>query len=653
MKALHAICSTVLLLLVASVGSAVERVEIVLDASADMWESLEGGQPHFVAVREALQDYVAAAAQRQGRPEIALRIVGGGSSLIGDDWCSDTRLVLSFGVIDSTSWREGLADLLPSGGLPLVHGLDEAVDDLGDAPDRRIVIITAGSDQCHRDVITTIKDIRASIPPIEIRIIGLGLDRTLANAATLLAPTRNLFDSAALPDALEWALQPADTRPPVALQVEVRLAIGASPLTAAAIEFTDSTGGERAYSAIENGRASVQLTPGRYRAKIKLENRPAIELAGLVVGGANQGIDVDLCDCPPVTLDVDPQEPLAGGTVFIEFWGAPAGVTWVELATPDTAFGNYLTRRRAHKGRGEVALDLPDSASEFEARFIFEPQPGVSQLLGVRRFDTLNPRARLKSPEKVENRKPITISWTGPGHPGDHIAVAAIGADSTDYAACRPTTLETGRLTIMAPAEAGDYTITYRSARGRILDRRSLEVFEVLATLEGPASAAPAEEVTIAWTGPDAAQDFVAIAVPGSADDEYLRWVPTAEGNPALLRAPSEPGSYEVRYVRSIDGAVLARRELKVIETEITLRVRKSVAAGTRFRVRWTGTAREGDYLVVAEIGSNARDSLDFSFAASGGKLTLAAPFEPGLYEVRYISGSDHEIVDVAPLTVH
>jgi hypothetical protein len=302
---------------VASVCTAVERVEIVLDASADMWESLDGGQPHFVAVREALLDYVAAAVQRQGRPEIALRIVGGGASLIGDDWCSDTRLVLSFGVIDSTSCREGLADLVPSGGLPLVLGLDEAVKDLGDATDRRIVIITAGSDQCHRDVIRAIKDILASKPPIEIRIIGLGLDRNLANAATLLAPTRNLFDPAALPGALEWALQPADTRPPVARQVEIRLALGASPLTSASIELTDPTGGERAYSAFENGRASVQLTPGRYRAKIQVENRPVIQLAGLVVGGADQGIDVDLCDSPPVTLDVDPQEPLAGGTVYV------------------------------------------------------------------------------------------------------------------------------------------------------------------------------------------------------------------------------------------------------------------------------------------------------------------------------------------------
>jgi Ca-activated chloride channel family protein len=653
-KVLFTILAAAGLLLAAPFCTAVERVEIVLDASAGMWQHLEGGPPHFIAVREALQNYVAAAVQRQGRPEVALRIVGGGSSLTDGDWCRDTRLLLTFGVIDSASCREVLADLVPSGGLPLVYGLEQAVNDLGDAPDkRRIVIITSGSDQCHGDVIAAIRGILAADPPIEIRIIGLGLDRNLANAATLLAPTRNLFDPAALPDALAWALQPADTRPAVARQVEILLTLGVSPLTSASIELTDPTGSERAYAALENGRAGVQLAPGRYRAEIQVENRPVIELAGLVIGGANQTINLGLSESPPVTLEVDPQEPLAGGTAYIGFWGAPAGTTWVELATPETALGSYLARAAARKGRGEVALDLPDSASELEARFIFEPQPGISQLLGVRRFETQFPRARIESPEKVENGKPITISWTGPGHPGDHIAVTAVADDSSDSAICRPTTRNTGSFTTRAPEEPGDYVISYRSARGTILDRRSLEVFEVLATLGGPDSAAPAEELSIPWTGPDVPQDFISIAFPGADDDEYLRWVPTEEGNPARLRAPSEPGIYEIRYVRSVDSAVLARRVLEVLETEGELLVPKSVAAGTRFHVRWTGTAHPGDYLAVAEVGSRARDSIDFSFATSGGTLTLAAPFEPGQYEVRYISGSDHAVVDAVPLTVH
>jgi Ca-activated chloride channel family protein len=648
------ILATVTLLLAAGVCSAVERVEIVLDASAGMWEGAGDGPPHFVAVREALQDYAAGSVQRQGRPEIALRIVGGGIPLAGDDWCGDTRLVLPFGLIDPQSFREGLEDRVPRGGRPLVRGLKAAIDDLAEAQDRRrIVIITSGSDQCHEDIIKTIKDIVGSNPPIELRIIGLGLDRALANAATLLAPTRNLFESAVLPDALEWALQPTDTRPSVARQIDFQIALGPTPLISSAIDFSDASGSERAYSAVEDGRARVQLTPGRYRARIQKNDREEIELAGLVVGGADQIIEITLADVPPVTLEVEPDIPTAGGFVHIGYWGAPAGPTWVALAAPDSDLDEFVVRTRAGKGRGGVALEVPYSPSELEARFMFEPLPGVSQLLGALRFNTRYPQARIESPDKIENGKLITISWSGPGLSGDHITITVKGADDTDHSVCLPAARENGTSTTTAPADAGDYTIFYRSGLGKILARQSLEVFEVLATLNGPGTAAPAAILEVAWTGPDAAQDFLSIAIPGSPDDEYVSWAPTTGGNPARLQAPPNPGSYEVRYIRSIDGVALARRGLEVAAVQIELNTPESVRAGTRFKVQWTGSARSGDFLAVAKIGSSTGDSLDFSFAAAGSPSTLAAPFEPGEYEVRYVSGSDLEVVVAAPLTVH
>ncbi len=640
-------------LVLAAPVSAVERVEIVLDASTAMWTRLGDGPPLFVAVRETLQDYAAASAQRQGRPEVALRVAGGGVPLGNDDWCGDTRLVATFGILNSQGSREALEDLLPRGGRPLARALEEAADDLADVQDRRrIVIITSGSDQCHENLIEIIAAVMASDPPIEVRIIGLGLDQSLANAATQLAPTRNLADTAGLRDAMEWALQPPDTRPAVAGQIDIRLSLGGTPLVSSAIELTDATGSERAFSAVEDGRARVQLTPGRYRASIKMDDRPAIEISGLVVEGTGQEIDILLSDTPPVTLEVDPEQPLAGGSAHVGYWGAPSGRTWISLALPNSVLGAYLARTNAPEGRGEVTLDIPDSLTELEARFIIEPLPGVYQLLGSLPLNILKPTARLESPDQVENGKPFEISWTGPGHAGDNITIAEEGADAADHAVCLPVSEESGGMSTLSPTDIGDYVISYRTARGTILDRRSLEVFEVLATLDGPAAVAPTARLVIAWTGPDAEQDFLSIAPPETPGDEYIRWIPTSEGNPAQLSAPPDPGMFEVRYIRSLDDAILARHPFEVVEPVLELHVPKSVAAGTRFDVRWTGTARSGDFLTVAEVGSNARDSLDFSYASSGSPLRLAAPFEPGDYEVRYVSGSSFEVVLVVPLTV-
>ncbi len=632
---------------------AVERVEIVLDASTAMWTQFEGGPPFFVAVRETLQDYAAASALRQGRPEVALRVAGGGVPLGNDDWCEDTRLVATFGILNAQGCREALEDVVPRGGRPLARALEEAVNDLADIQDRRrIVIITSGSDQCHENIIETIANVTASDPPIEVRIIGLGLERSLASAAATLAPTRNLFDMANLRDAVEWALQPPDTRPAVAGPIDIRLSMAGTPLVSSAIELTNATGSERAFSAVENGRARVQLIPGRYRAFVEMNDRPAIVVAGVVVEKPGQEIEINLADAPPVTLEIIPEQPLAGGPAHVSYWGAPPGTTWIMLAQSNSTLGSYLVRAKAGEGRGEITLDVPDSGGEFKAQFVIEPQPGVFQLLGSLPMVIREPTARLESPDQVENNKPLEISWTGPGHAGDHIVIAAKGADTSDHAVCLSVSDQSGAMSTPSPTEIGDYVISYRTARGTILDRRSLDVFEVLATLEGPPSVAPTAGLVVSWTGPDAEQDFLSIAPPETPGDEYISWIPTSNGNPARMSAPPEPGMFEVRYIRSLDGAILARHPFDVIELPVELHVPTSVVAGTRFDVRWTGTARSGDFLTVAVVGSKARDSLDFSYASSGSSLRLAAPFEPGNYEVRYVSGATLEVVLAVPLTV-
>lgn len=632
---------------------AVERVEVVLDASSGMWQQLDGGLPLFVAVRDALQDYAAAAALRQGRPEVAIRIVGGNNSLGSDGWCTDTRLVAAFGVINSQACREALENLQPGGGRPLVRGLNEAVEDLEDAGDRRrIVLITSGADQCHQDIIATVTSILAADPPIEVRIIGLGLDPTLANAATTLAPTRNLTDTGGLAEALKWALQPADTRPTVASQIEMSLFHGGRPIPSAAIELTDATGSERAFSTVENGHAGVQLAPGRYRATIEMDGRPTIDLAGITVGPPGQTLEIHLSDAPPVTLEIVPEWPTAGGLVDVGFWGAPAGITWVAVALPGTSVASYITRTRAAAGSGGATFQLPETPAELEARFIYEPQPGIFQLLGTRRLETGAPSVEIAGPEEVENGKLLTISWTGPGHPGDHISITPRGADPTDHVVCLAVSDPNGTFQTTAPPTTGNYVISYNSAHGRVLDRRDLEVFEVLATLDGPASAPAASLLSIVWTGPDDSHDFLSLARAGSADADYIDWAPTADGNPAQLRAPLETGLFELRYVRSSDAAVLARHPLEIVESAVELQVQKTVVAGTRFEVEWTGTARSRDFLAVAELGADARDHLDFSFASEGSPSTLAAPFEPGNYEVRFVAGSSFEIVAAVPLVV-
>jgi hypothetical protein len=83
-------------------------------------------------------------------------------------------------------------------------------------------------------------------------------------------------------------------------------------------------------------------------------------------------------------------------------------------------------------------------------------------------------------------------------------------------------------------------------------------------TVAGPISVCPGELFDVEWTGPDAHGDTITIAVPQYPADEVLDSGPTSDGSPVRLRAPFDPGVYELRYVQFEPQSILAREDILV-----------------------------------------------------------------------------------------
>ena len=70
------------------------------------------------------------------------------------------------------------------------------------------------------------------------------------------------------------------------------------------------------------------------------------------------------------------------------------------------------------------------------------------------------------------------------------------------------------------------------------------------------------------WRGPEEGGDGFAISIPGSEDFERVVWKQHSNRNPVRIRAPKEPGKYEIRYIidpyRVSKRKVVARRSITV-----------------------------------------------------------------------------------------
>jgi Ca-activated chloride channel family protein len=498
--------------------------------------------------------------------------------------------------------------------------------------------VTAGGDDCGGDLGAVLQELAEGDHGLEVRIVGLGLDRDTANAATMLLPTRNVFDAGGLAEALSWALGLDRPRPrPVDFEVE----FGGRPIESGTLVIKAALGDATTTATIDRGAARARLDPGLYDLTVPTTDGAQMTVSGFAVSHDGGALRIEIPDIAPVTLEIDPELPWNSSTIYVHYWGAPAEGSTVVVAEADAELREWLVRAEAEGPTGEVALRLPGSSRDLEARMLCEIGEGAVVEVGRATITSRQPTAAIDVPESVEISTPMTVTWEGPNLPGDHLMVT--GAGGASVVACI-TARSGGPVELVAPAVPGTYTVRYMNAMERALARSDIEVYEILATIDFLPHVRSRNEVEVAWTGPAGELDFLSLARPDAEPEVYSEWAPVAEGSPLRLQAPAAAGDYEIRYVRGSDHEILARADLHVVTVDLELKVPPRVRAGERFKIRLRGTTEPGDIIAVAAVEADVRDHLDWVDADGEGSYDLAAPFEPGTYEVRYITSSDLEI---------
>ena len=109
--------------------------------------------------------------------------------------------------------------------------------------------------------------------------------------------------------------------------------------------------------------------------------------------------------------------------------------------------------------------------------------------------------------------------------------------------------------------------------------------------------------------------------------------------NPFSKQAPSEPGEYDLILVTS--AGVVARQPIEVVAASNGFDAIGSVEPNKRFQFTWRGPDQVNERIVVGKPGDpGSVYSGDWGYSLhKNGKMGLRAPSEPGIYELRYLSG--------------
>jgi hypothetical protein len=273
-------------------------------------------------------------------------------------------------------------------------------------------------------------------------------------------------------------------------------------------------------------------------------------------------------------------------------------------------------------------------------------------LLAARAVGAAEPSATLEAPATVPVGSSFQVRWTGPGAPQDFISIDRPDANDATYGTyAYPSS--GNPLTLKAPDEAGRYLLRYHLAGDyRVIGTAALEVSDVTATLEAPASSPAGSAVAVKWTGPDNAGDFIAIDKPGAPDRTYGPYAYTQKGSPATIAAPDQPGEYVVRYHMASSYRVLASAPLTLTSTSAVLEVPASIPAGATLDVKWTGPDQPRDFISIDRRDAPDHTYGPYAYTSKGSPAKVRVPDEPGDYTVRYHMASSYRVLGSTPIVV-
>jgi Ca-activated chloride channel homolog len=221
--------------------------------------------------------------------------------------------------------------------------------------------------------------------------------------------------------------------------------------------------------------------------------------------------------------------------------------------------------------------------------------------------------------------------------------------------------LPAGTYRALVASEAGidqefaDLSVTPEGDNAFTFDLQAVNV----ALSVSPTDPLAGSPVTVSFEGaPAESGDLISVVPVGAPDSVLLNTQNVRQASGSVqVRTPDAAETLEARYyTRSARGGrtVIARSApFSTRALSVTLEAPAEVNAGAPFEVAWTGESNDSDFITVVPAESSPNTIGNHRRANQGSPSLLAAPVEPGNYEVRYVTDQTRQVVARVPIVVN
>ncbi len=234
----------------------------------------------------------------------------------------------------------------------------------------------------------------------------------------------------------------------------------------------------------------------------------------------------------------------------------------------DVQFGPPVNRADRQFASRDTDADFENENSSATSR---RPSRGTGSVAMIPRTRATQIAPQFDRIQPVKAGYRFAAGWTGNIRGKGWIAIARSNSRLDDYLSLRSAATK-GELKFRAPSQPGRYELRFLSQDRRVvLARQSFEVEVAPVRLVALEFVDPSDDLNVWWAGPGDRSDSLTVARVGTGDSRYLSKQSVGTGNPLKIKAPTQPGTYEMRYVNGTDNRVLFRRKIVVAESQPTL----------------------------------------------------------------------------------
>lgn len=612
-------------------GSASGKVMLVLDASGSMWGRVEDREKILIA-REVVGEML-----DHWDPALSLGLVAYGHRTKGE--CSDIETLVPVGG-DIERVRSMVNGIQPRGKTPLSAAVKQAAEHLRFTEEKATVILVSdGRETCDLDPCEVGRSLEKLGVDFTAHVIGFDISvEDRVGLECLASETGGQYFDAQKSDelrvALEQAVERIKSQPDT---VVARLGEGGPVIASTAIQWRHDNGNT---SGSQTGKSlNLPLEEGTYRVSASLADVTAEMQAEVIVGETRRHELV----LPAGIARLSATATIAGESV------ADPQVNW---SVTDAVNENEVATIRGPAGELYLAPGRYQAVGEFEGQTRgqgFEIVTGDEQSVALE--FVIDP-ASLAAPDSAVVSTEIEVTWEGPGGDTDYVTVTLPDADRgkyMDYAYLR----EGNPVRITVPDSEGTYELRYVTANARrVLARRPLQVESVPHTLAAPDTAPISTTIEVVWEGANGERDYITVIEPDADEGRYGKYFYTRSGSPGELLLPDVPGVYEIRYVSAQSRKIKARRSITVTDVPAALEAPATASMSSELDIGWTGPDGQRDYITVVTPDTEDRKHGNYRYTRDGSPLRLLMPDQPGVYEIRYVSGQSGKVLARQPIEI-